>query len=188
MHSRLLLVGNYLEAVNRADCMPRLASGYADTLFRSTFFISGSAMRIKHIAFAVIFGVLSVAPASGQEPDVPAQPTEGTACAQCGVIYDIKTITTESPGAKTQDPQQAAESPVGPFIKIPLTSNPNAQAEIGAYGSKEWRKQHEETTYQVIVRYDDGRYTMVETNDASGLRLGQRVRIDQNRIEPLDGQ
>ena len=144
-------------------------------------------MRLKYFAFAAVLGVLPIAPASAQEPDVPPQPAGGTACAQCGVIYDIKTITTESPGAKTQDPQQAPESPVGPFVKIPLTSNPNAQAEFGAYGSKEWRKQHEETTYQVIVRYDDGRYTMVETNDASGLRLGQRVRIDQKRIEPLDG-
>ena len=165
--------------------MLRLASGYADTLFLNTVLISGSAMRLKYLAFAAVLGVLLVAPASGQEPDVPPQPPEGASCTQCGVIYDIKTITTEAPHAAEPAPDQA---PVGPFVKIPLTSNPNAQAEFGAYGSKKWRKQHEQTTYQVIVRFDDGRYTMIETDDASGLRLGLRVRVQQKRIEPLDGQ
>jgi len=146
-------------------------------------------MRLKYFAFAAVLGVLPFAPASGQEPDVPPQPHEGAACPQCGVIYDIKTITTETPRATEQEPDQSqSQAPVGPFVKIPLTSNPNAQAEFGAYGSKAWRKQHEQTTYQVIVRFDDGRYTMIETDDASGLRLGQRVRVQQKRIEPLDGQ
>jgi hypothetical protein len=139
-------------------------------------------LRFKHLAFTAVLGILPAAPAIAQEPDVPPQPTEGVSCEQCGVIYDIKTITTETDRGGTQEQD---EPPVGPFIKIPLTSNPNSQAEIGAYGNKEWRKQHEDTTYQVIVRFDDGRYTMIEAADASGLRLGQRVRVHQNRIEPL---
>lgn len=187
MHFGLLLEGRYPGAVNRPDCILRFASSYADTLFLNTDSISGSAMRLKYLAFVAVLGVLPAAPASGQEPDVPPQPTEGASCAQCGVIYDIKTITTEAPHAAEREPDQA-QAPVGPFVKIPLTSNPNAQAEFGAYGSKEWRKQHEQTTYQVIVRFDDGRYTMIETDDASGLHLGQRVRVQQKRIEPLDGQ
>lgn len=143
-------------------------------------------MRLKYLAFAAILGVLPVAPACGQEPDVPPQPIDGASCLQCGVIYDIKTITTEAP--HVGEPPEADQAPVGPFIRIPLTSNPNAQPQIGAYGSKEWRKQHEQTTYQVIVRFDDGRYTMIETDDISGLRLGQRVRVRQKRIEPIDSE
>lgn len=164
--------------------MPRPASGYADTLFLDNVLIFGTAMRFKHFVFAAVLGVLPVTAAIGQEPDVPPQPAEGVSCAQCGVIYDIKTITTETPYARELEKQ---EPPVGPFVKIPLTSNPNAQAEFGAFGSKQWRKEHQQTTYQVTVRFDDGRYTMIETDDASNLRLGERVRVHQKRIEPLDG-
>ena len=40
----------------------------------------------------------------------------------------------------------------------------------------------------VVVRYDDGRFTRIETSDISELSLGARVRVYQNRIELYDRQ
>ena len=75
---------------------------------------------------------------------------------------------------------------MGPFINIPLTRKPGVEPEIGAYGSRKWREEHQITTYEVIVRLDNGRYTLVETDEGSKLRIGQRVRVHQKRIEPLE--
>ena len=140
-------------------------------------------MRFKQFVLITILSLLPAVFVSGQEPQVPPQSPNGESCAECGVIYDIQGITKESPAAKTYEPEGG---PVGPFINIPLTRKPGVDPEIGAYGSRKWRKEFEVRTYEIIVRLDDGRYTLVETDNASNLRIGQRVRVHQKRIEPLE--
>ena len=53
-------------------------------------------------------------------------------------------------------------------------------------GSKEMRKELQETFYEVVVRFDDDRFTLFEVSDVSGFQVGDRVRVRQNRIEPID--
>ena len=48
------------------------------------------------------------------------------------------------------------------------------------------RKQLEEHVYEVVVRYNDGRFTRIEMSDISELSLGATVRVYQNRIELYD--
>jgi hypothetical protein len=35
----------------------------------------------------------------------------------------------------------------------------------------------------VTVRYNDGRYGVIETRDGADLRIGDRVRVDRNKID-----
>jgi len=156
--------------------------GDADTLFSNIHVVATFVMRFKHVVFIAFLCVCPAVLVSGQDPDVSPRQGEGESCAECGVIYDIQGITTESPAARTMQPEGA---PVGPFLNIPLTRKPGVDPEIGAYGSRKWRKEFEVTRYEVIVRFDDGRYTLIEMDDASALRIGQRVRVRQKRVEPL---
>ena len=55
-------------------------------------------------------------------------------------------------------------------------------------GTTHMRTQLEEYVYEVVVRYDDGRFTRIETSDISELSLGATVRVYQNRIELYDRQ
>ena len=136
----------------------------------------------RFILFALL-GVLFATPVNGQETgDVPDS-MAGEPCRQCGTIFEIKPITTERELARTFEEQAP---PAGPFINIPLTRNPDAQAEIGVYGSQKRRKDMVETEYEVVVRYDDDRFTVLRVRDIANMRVGDRVRVNQNRIEPID--
>ena len=136
----------------------------------------------RFILFALL-GVLFATPVTGQETgDVPDS-MASEPCRQCGTIFEIKPITTERELARTFEEQAP---PAGPFINIPLTRNPDAQAEIGVYGSRKRRKEMVETEYEVVVRYDDDRFTVLRVRDIANMRVGDRVRVNQNRIEPID--
>lgn len=140
-------------------------------------------MRITRFALASLLGVLFAMPVSGQEPGRLSGPAVNQPCMECGVIYEIKTITTERELPGTFDERAP---PTGPFINFPLTRKRSAKPEVGVVGSKEMRKQLKETVYEVVVRFDDDRFTRIEVRDVSKLRVGDRVHVHQNRIEPVD--
>lgn len=39
-------------------------------------------------------------------------------------------------------------------------------------------------SYEVLVRFDDGRYALYEQEDVSDLRVGDKVRVIDNRAVP----
>ena len=43
-----------------------------------------------------------------------------------------------------------------------------------------------EKYYIVVVRFDDNRWQRIELPDASALKVGDRIHVHQNRIEPDD--
>lgn len=137
-------------------------------------------LRLTFVAF---LSVLFVTPVTGQEAGVSSGSASDEPCRQCGTIFEIKSITTERELAKTLDERAP---PAGPFINIPLTRKPDAEARIGVIGSKQMRKRLQETEYEVVVRYDDNRFTLIMVRDVSNLRVGDRVRVIQNRIERID--
>lgn len=140
-------------------------------------------MSFSRFALVALLGVLFATPVTGQESGGVPESAADEPCRQCGTIFDIKPITTEREFARTFEKEAP---PAGPFLNIPLTKNPGAQAEIGVYGSRKQRKQMVETEYEVVVRYDDDRFTLLRVRDISNLRVGDRVRVNQNRIEPID--
>ncbi len=138
-------------------------------------------MSFMRFTCAALLGTLLVAPVFSQEEGRLSGPAVDQPCMECGVIYEIKAITTERAVAKTLEERAP---PAGPFINIPLTRK--AEPEIGVIGSKQRREQLTETEYEVVVRYDDGRFTLIKVRDVSNLRVGDRVHVHQNRIEPID--
>ncbi|MGD2139834.1 MAG: hypothetical protein PVH25_05525 [Burkholderiales bacterium] len=142
-------------------------------------------MLVTRLILVVLTSVLLATLANAQEAGEPAQPQTGQSCRDCGVIYDIRTITSERAAAKTFVDETP---PAGPYIRFPLSKSPDEKAEVGVYGNERQRAELERTTYEVVVRFDDGRYTLIEMDDASGFRIGERVRVHQNRVEPVDEQ
>jgi len=137
------------------------------------------------ILLAAPFALLT-AFAFAQYSSAPAGPGVDQLCKECGVIYEIRQLTSERQFARTLEDQT---SPPGTTISIPLTSRPEANKPVfGAYGSRTMRKQLEEHVYEVVVRYNDGRFTRIEMSDISDLSLGATVRVYQNRIELYDLQ
>jgi hypothetical protein len=43
-------------------------------------------------------------------------------------------------------------------------------------------------SYEVILRFDDGRYGLLELEDAGDFRVNDRVRVVNNMLEPLPRQ
>jgi len=143
-------------------------------------------MRLMHLArfvFAALPGFLCSNLAIAQDTGSLSGPSVNQACMECGVIYEIKAITSEREVARTLE---ETASPMGPFINIPLTRNPSAKPQIGAIGDKKMRNQLERTVYEIVVRFDDDRFVRVEASDVSGLNVGDRVRVQQNRVEPVN--
>jgi hypothetical protein len=140
-------------------------------------------MLFSRFILVALLGVLFATPVVGQETGNVPDSVADDHCRQCGMIFDIRAITTERELARTFEEQAP---PAGPFINIPLTKNPDAQAEIGVYGSRKIRKKMVETEYEVVVRYDDDRFTVLRVRDIANMRVGDRVRVIQNRIEPIE--
>jgi hypothetical protein len=45
-----------------------------------------------------------------------------------------------------------------------------------------------EIYYEVVIRFDDNRWSRIELPDVSGLKAGDRVHVHRNRIEPDDSE
>ena len=140
-------------------------------------------MSFSRFSLLVLASLLIATPVMGQYGMVDRDAASEETCRQCGTIFDIKAITTEREFARTLEEQAP---PAGPFLNIPLTRDPNARAEIGVIGSRQMRKDLQETEYEVVVRYDDDRFTILRVRDLSNMRVGDRVRVVQNRIEPIE--
>ena len=134
--------------------------------------------------------IVAMVPVAVFATSVPAQdaeyvpdPKANQPCEECGVVFEIRSITTEREVARTMEERAP---PAGPFISFPLSRDPKARPEVGVIGSKEMRKELQETHYEVVVRFDDDRFILLEVSDVSGFQVGDRVRVRQNRIEPVN--
>jgi outer membrane lipoprotein SlyB len=54
---------------------------------------------------------------------------------------------------------------------------------VGAAGSPETQARLK-NSYEVVVRFDDGRNALYEQEDVSDLRVGDKVRVIDNRAVP----
>lgn len=160
---------------------PRL--GYAGLSFFCRHLRVMRPIQLACSFFAALLAVFCSTFALAQESNQLSGPAVNQPCMECGVIYEIKTLTSEREVARTVEERAP---PAGPFINIPLGRNPVSQPSIGAVGDKKMRGQFEETTYEIVVRFDDDRFLRLETRDVSGLYVGDRVRVRQNQVERID--
>jgi hypothetical protein len=127
-------------------------------------------------------------------PPPPAESTVPGKCTTCGVIRSIREVTREKkprdlPGyaASPQYLESRSYSPatVGPVLGFSFGPGSQSTPYVGAVGSPQMRAQMQETVFEVIVRFDDGRYGLYELTDPSSFRIGDRVRVEDNELKPM---
>ena len=115
------------------------------------------------------------------------------ACEACGVIRSIREVAGERPvprAGTAADPRnnlafvtgQAAPALVGPSISSTWGGGKTGTS-VGARGSDSMLERLRTIHFEVIVRLTDGSFIRVDEPDASDLRVGDRVRIVDGRIQ-----
>ena len=113
-----------------------------------------------------------------QEPPVPD--SRKASCQECGVITSVRELQKERAEASTVTERLP---PVGPVFGFTFGGDEPVKGFVGAVGNQEMRDRLTEFSYEVVVRYTDGRYGVVETRDGADLRIGDRVKVFRNKIE-----
>jgi len=127
--------------------------------------------------------LLTVLPAAWAQvsPDPQAPPPPNTTvpkggCADCGVIRTITAVTKKEPV-----PPADQAKPSGLVATVPLGGG---KVQVGSSTKLGRDVEPTSTRYEVIVRYDDGRYTMVMLDDRGEWAEGDKVRIDKGKLLP----
>jgi hypothetical protein len=129
--------------------------------------------------------------------DANAQPkpqrSATATCRDCGVVRTIREIRTERKTSRqdtyvsSQEYLQSRpfdQQPlVGPAISFSWGGKTETQARVGAVGSPEMQQRFVEISYEITVRFDDGRYGLIEQSDQGDLRVGDRVRLVKGTLE-----
>jgi len=102
-------------------------------------------------------------------------------CRECGVVTGIRELQHERESARTITGRLP---PVGPVFGFTFGGDaPKNNFFVGAVGSKEMRDRLVEISYEVTVRFNDGREAVVETRNGVDLRVGDPVKVINNKIE-----
>lgn len=112
-------------------------------------------------------------PAKLPTPSKAAAAASAT-CAECGVITSIKRVTKSEPPAPTE-----STKPSGLVASVPLGGGkPKVGSSTKLGGDQELRFDR----WEVVVRYDDGRFTMVTLDEPGAWREGDKVRVDRGKL------
>jgi predicted RNA-binding Zn-ribbon protein involved in translation (DUF1610 family) len=128
---------------------------------------------------ALLFAVVCAAQEQSERDDRSVK----MPCPECGVIYSIREVKRER-GSARNVPENPA--PVGPMIRFSLGDKADRGPHFDVVGSAAMREAMMETYYIVVVRFDDNRWQRIELPDATGLKVGARIHVHQNLIEPDD--
>jgi len=131
-----------------------------------------------------------------EEQNAPRQPQAGvtTKCTDCGVVRGIREIRTEReaqrPDAYVSSPQYRDTMPadlprIGPAISLTWGAGERPRTQIGALGTPEMKHRYIDITYEFSVRFDDGRFGLIEQEDLDDLRVGDRVILIKRRLEKV---
>jgi outer membrane lipoprotein SlyB len=131
---------------------------------------------ISGIALAIALGAAGPLTAQQDPPSTGRDPS----CRECGVITSVRELQQERAAASTVTERLP---PVGPVFGFTFGGDAPVKGFVGAVGNQEMRDRLTEISYEVTVRYNDGRYGMVETRYGADLRVGDPVKVDRNKIE-----
>jgi len=130
---------------------------------------------------------------AAQQPKPQTGAVAATTCRDCGVVRSIKEIRTERKASPqntyVSSPQYLQSRPfdqqplVGPVISFSWGGGNPTQTRVGAAGSPEMQQRFIDISYEITVRFDDGRYGIIEQPDASDLRVGDRVKVIKGLVQ-----
>jgi hypothetical protein len=122
----------------------------------------------------------------GQEVAVRLKP--GETCGNCGIIRAIREVQSQRPVPVPQaiqnDPTNrggyGSDFAIGAVVALPIEPG---RSYVGGVGTPEMRERFAETTYDVVVRLDNGGYTSLKRSDGARYQVGDRVRVKGNDME-----
>jgi hypothetical protein len=139
---------------------------------------------------AAAHGQAIIIPDFREAPSVTLTP--GEPCDRCGVIRLIREVQLGDAAPPSQtfqsDPyKQGIGSTVivGALVALPLGGGGADKPFVGGVGTPEMRKRFGETTYEVVIRLDNGGYVTMQRGDGASFRVGDRVRVQGIELELL---
>ena len=133
--------------------------------------------------------------AAWPEDDKSKPPSESTrACHDCGVVRSIREVRTERtlsrPDIYTTSPQYLDTRPyepprIGPVFSLSWGAGKETQAHVGAVGSPQMQQHYTDISYDIIVRFDDGRFGLIEQQDTDDIRVGDRIQVVDKKVQRL---
>ena len=117
---------------------------------------------------------------------VALSPSVGAACPECGTVTDVKTIKKEGEGSGLG---AVAGGVVGGVIGHQIGSGRgNTAATIvgagaGAYaGNKVEKNQKTTTSYQVLVKMEDGKSRTFNFSKETSYKVGDRIKVVDGKL------
>jgi hypothetical protein len=152
-----------------------------------------AALRLLHLLAALFAVVLTAEVPAAEESEKPnADSSVAGKCRDCGVLRSIREIRTErqprNPNVYVTSPQYLStrqDDPVliGPAVSFSWGSrNEQSQTRVGAVGSPQMQQRFIDISYECMVKFDDGRYALIEQDDVGSLRIGDRVQVVDKRV------
>jgi hypothetical protein len=111
-----------------------------------------------------------------QAPGAPTMMVPKSGCAECGVVRSVRPVVK-----RELEPPANQAKPSGLVATVPLGGG---KVQVGSSTKLGRDAEPTTTTYEVIVRYDDGRYTMVMLDDRADWKEGDKVRVDKGKLLP----
>lgn len=141
---------------------------------------------ILSFACGIVAGAALLAAAANSGAQVNSErgdPSINLPCPECGAIFDIRERKRERESARTAPTDSDSTKWT---IRLTLGDKADPHPHVDLIGSRAMREAMTETYYVVVVRFDDNRFQRIEMTDLAGLKIGDRVHVHQNRIEPYD--
>lgn len=163
-------------------------------------------MQARFLCFALLVaGSVAAAddtppPMTDEAPAIAAGRAAPVRCDDCGIIQSIRTIEHQRADRRRipnymaseqyLDTRRYSEPTVGPIVGMTFGPGQETRSFVGAAGANTMRQSLLEISYEITVRFDDGRHALIEQDDARGMRIGDRVRMVDKRLRlaPHDAQ
>jgi len=159
----------------------------------------GSARSAGSLAATALAVLAWALPAVGADagqgaPQTTPQAAAPVSCRDCGVLRSVREVRTErkgrAPDVYVTSPQYQDARPfdkplIGPAISLSWGAGSSTQPKIGAVGSPEMQQRLIDISYEITIRFDDGRFGLFDQDNADGLRPGDRVRVVNGRVERM---
>ena len=156
-----------------------------------------SAACLAGAALAALAWSLPAAAANEQGAQPAPQAASPVTCRDCGVLRSVREVRTErkgrAPDVYVTSPQYQEARPfdkplIGPAISLSWGAGSSTQPKIGAVGSPEMQQRLIDISYEITIRFDDGRFGLFDQDNADGLRPGDRVRVVKGRVERIPSE
>ena len=119
--------------------------------------------------------LLAIATLAGaQSPPIPSTTVPKDGCADCGVVRSVRPVVKKEASLPADQ-----SKPSGLVATVPLGGG---KVQVGSSTKLGREAEAKVTTYEVIVRYDNGRYTAIMLDDPGEWKEGDKVRVDKGKL------